>query len=126
MSDENDTPESEDLPQPDSMSIKHVAARLGMSTRWVQQRLADDLRFPPKYQKFQFHHYIGRSKRWTEKQYQALRDAIILVDTAARFGISNTSRRISNRYIGSADAAYQELVEQIAKSKRRRRQPTKK
>lgn len=66
----------------DDMTLDEVAARLGKSPRWLQSRLADDARC--RAPELQFHHYVGRSPRWTENEYQALRQAIVAKDTAAR------------------------------------------
>lgn len=61
----------------DDIDITAAAERLGKSRRWLEMRLASDARL-------QFHHYIGRSRRWDESEFQALRRAIIAVDTAER------------------------------------------
>src|SRR5260221_5155656 len=59
--------------------------RLCKSVSWLKGRLAEDRRRPPGEQRFQHHHYVGRSPRWTEQEYQALRAAIVAADTA-RYG----------------------------------------
>lgn len=59
----------------DDFDMTTVAARLGKSKSWLQYRLAEDReRAEPR---LQFHHYIGRSPRWDESEYQALRAALI-------------------------------------------------
>lgn len=59
----------------DDLDMAAVAARLGKSKSWLQYRLAEDrARFEPR---LQHHHYIGRSPRWEENEYQALRAALI-------------------------------------------------
>ena len=68
---------------PDDMDMATVSARLGKSARWLQRRLAEDRRRPPNEQILQHHHYIGRSPRWHEAEYQALRQAIEMADTPA-------------------------------------------
>jgi predicted DNA-binding transcriptional regulator AlpA len=59
----------------DDLDMGAVAARLGKSKSWLQYRLAEDReRAEPG---LQHHHYIGRSPRWDESEYQALRAALI-------------------------------------------------
>ena len=65
----------------DDFLIEEVAARLGVSARWLNQRLADDRLHPPAQQKLQFHHYIGRTKQWTKKEFKNLKRAIAELDT---------------------------------------------
>src|SRR5262249_55988618 len=92
---------------PDDLALAVVAARLGRSIRWLQNRLADDARKPLSEQKLQLHHYVGRSPRWTESEDQALRAAIIAEDTAKRrpgcASSSGTGSGISTALSGSAD-----------------------
>lgn len=73
--------------RPDDLLIDEVAARLGKSVRWVQALLGRG--------GYDFHHYIGRSPRWDEREYQALRAAVIAAESARR------GRRVSP----SSDAA---------------------
>jgi hypothetical protein len=60
---------------PDDFDLATIAARLGKSARWLVGQLTEDRRrLTPR---LQFHHYIGRSPRWDEHEYQALRAALI-------------------------------------------------
>src|SRR5437764_1419207 len=66
----------------DDLSLDEVAGRLGKSRRWLQARLqADRVAAQPR---FVFHHYLGRSPRWDESEYRALRAALIEADTRQR------------------------------------------
>ena len=58
---------------PQEQGLDVVARRFGRSRRWLQDLIARP--------RFRFHHYVGRSPRWDERQYQALRRE---VDQAAR------------------------------------------
>ena len=69
---------------PDDLDQLTVAARLGKSLRWLQALLAEDARKVPGGRRYDFHHFIGRSRRWDEAEYQALRAAIIAAGNAAR------------------------------------------
>lgn len=92
---------------PDDLTLDQVAARLGKSRRWLQTRLADDGRRQLSQQVLQHHHYIGRSPRWTENEYLALRAAIIVEDTEKRRlaskSKSGTDTGISSVRFGSKD-----------------------
>src|SRR5689334_20278695 len=68
------------------LTIQQVCGedRLNKSVRWLESRLTEDRRRPPAEQRLQLHHYVGRSPRWTEAEYQALRAAIVVQDTGAR------------------------------------------
>src|SRR5580700_1067039 len=66
----------------DDLSLDQVAGRLGKSRRWLQARLHAD-RVTARLQ-LQFHHYLGRSPRWDELEYRALRAALIGADTPER------------------------------------------
>src|SRR5262245_42028239 len=57
------------------LCMVEVAIRLRKSKRWLQAVLAEDRRRPHQEQRFQFHEYLGRSPRWTEVQFLALRAA---------------------------------------------------
>ncbi len=59
---------------PDDLGIDAVAARLGKSVGWLNWRLSLDRgEAEPK---LQHHHYIGRTPRWDEDEYQRLRQAL--------------------------------------------------
>ncbi|MEJ0068301.1 MAG: hypothetical protein WDO24_05740 [Pseudomonadota bacterium] len=58
---------------PEEQGLDVVARRFGRSIRWLQNLISQP--------RFQFHHYVGRSPRWDERQYQALHREI---DRAAR------------------------------------------
>jgi hypothetical protein len=59
---------------PDDLGIEAVAARLGKSVGWLNWRLSLDRgEAEPK---LQHHHYIGRTPRWDEDEYQRLRQAL--------------------------------------------------
>jgi hypothetical protein len=60
--------------RPDDLGIDIVAARLGKSIAWLKARLSAD-RGEDEPQ-LQFHHYIGRTPRWHEDEYQRLREAV--------------------------------------------------
>ena len=63
----------------DDLDLATIAGRLGKSPRWLVGRLTEDRRrLVPR---FQFHHYIGRSPRWDENEYQALRAALMKADS---------------------------------------------
>lgn len=68
----------------DHLTIPEVAAKLGRKRRWLESRLAEDLRKAPAERRLQFHSYIGRSRTWDEHAYRALRDAIVAADSASR------------------------------------------
>ncbi len=67
------------LPEPDHMTIDSVAARLGKKRRWLESSIKEDARSETP--RFQFHGYIGRTRIWDEKAYQALSSALIDVDS---------------------------------------------
>src|SRR4051812_561425 len=75
---------------PDHQSLEAVAWRLGRSVRWLQSQLAEDMRRAPGHRRLQFHHNIGRSKRWSESEYKALGEAIAMA-SAARLGSQSSS-----------------------------------
>ena len=75
---------------PDHQPLEVVAWRLGKSVRWLQSQLAEDLRRPPGQQRMQFHHNIGRSKRWSESEYKALGEAIAS-ESAVRLGLKSSN-----------------------------------
>jgi hypothetical protein len=79
------------LPTCDDLALDAIAARFGKKRRWLQSRLSEDLRRQPEDQRFQHHHYVGRSPRWTEAEYQALRRAIIYEDTERRRGSASAT-----------------------------------
>src|SRR6266702_7613020 len=54
-----------------------VARRLGKSLRWLQALLTEDSRKPVHQQRLQHHHFVGRSKRWSEREYRALEAEIV-------------------------------------------------
>jgi hypothetical protein len=59
---------------PDDLGIETIAARLGKSVGWLNWRLSLDRgEAEPK---LQHHHYIGRTPRWDEDEYQRLRQAL--------------------------------------------------
>jgi hypothetical protein len=59
---------------PDDLGIDAIAARLGKSVGWLNWRLSFDRgEAEPK---LQHHHYIGRTPRWDEDEYQRLRQAL--------------------------------------------------
>jgi hypothetical protein len=92
---------------PDEQSQEAVAGRLGKSLRWLQQMLSDDRRRTPSEQRFQFHHHIGRSRRWDENEYQALRAAIIAWERKRRdpLGSSSSTRTVTGTYKGPCGPA---------------------
>jgi hypothetical protein len=59
---------------PDDLGISDVATRLGKSRGWLNWRLSLDR--GEALPKLQFHHYIGRTPRWDEDEYQQLRQAL--------------------------------------------------
>src|SRR5579859_5751322 len=63
-------------PQCDYLRYEEVAARLGKSVRWLQNLLTEDDRRPPGARRFHFHDYVGRTRTWTESQFQSLVSAI--------------------------------------------------
>ena len=73
------------LPEPDHMTVVQVAARLGKSRSWLERRLGDDARSETP--RFQFHSYIGRTRIWDENAYQALRNAIVSVDSKSNCAV---------------------------------------
>lgn len=54
--------------------------RLGKSPRWLQSRLTEDARRGEGKRQLQHHHFVGRSKRWSETEYKALEAAIVAED----------------------------------------------
>jgi hypothetical protein len=64
----------------DHYSLATIAGRLGKSPRWLQSRLIDDGRQPEERQRLQHHHFVGRSKRWSEIEFKALEAAIVAAD----------------------------------------------
>lgn len=70
------SPPRSDLPPPDAISIDVVAARLGKTRRWLQDKLREDNRRPRAERRLQFHDKIGRDPQWTEEGYQALQAAL--------------------------------------------------
>ena len=72
------------------LTEQDVADALGKSRRWVQQWLADDARSASPCG--QFHHYIGASRRWTEQNFQKLREAVLQKSAAKRGVVSNAVR----------------------------------
>lgn len=60
---------------PDDLDLDVVAGRLGKSISWLKWKLSEDRgEAEPK---LQFHHYFGRSPKWTEDEYQQLRQALM-------------------------------------------------
>ena len=84
----------------DHMSIAEVAARLGKSRSWLDDRLRADAASESPC--LQVHSYIGRSRIWDEAAYQALRAAIIAADSSSRRAVSYT---LSPALSGSGSAA---------------------
>jgi hypothetical protein len=64
-----------DPANPDEQTAAEVSARLGKSVRWLQDRLQHD-------PSLHFHHYLGRTRRWDEAEFQQLRTALRAIDTA--------------------------------------------
>lgn len=62
-------------PPPDDLGIDDVAARLGKSRAWLKWRLSIDRGEPEP--RLQHHHYFGRTPKWTESEYQQLRQALM-------------------------------------------------
>jgi len=69
------------LQSADDLGIRDVANRLGKSLRWVQGKISADAE-----PSFRFHHYIGRTPRWDENEFQQLRQALIEYGEAKRGG----------------------------------------
>ncbi len=90
------------LPEPDHMTIDPVAARLGRKRRWLQSRLKEDARSETP--RLQFHSYIGRTRIWDEKAYQALRSALIDVDSRSRCAVACTTSQARSGW-GSTHSA---------------------
>lgn len=65
-------------------NIDEAAAKLGKSRRWLETMLLEDSRKLPSERKLQHHYFIGRSKRWDESGYRALKAGIIEVSGASR------------------------------------------
>jgi hypothetical protein len=59
----------------DDLDLATVAARLGKSKSWLQNKLTEDRRGPKP--RLQHHHYIGRTPQWDEREYQALKAALM-------------------------------------------------
>ena len=59
----------------DDLGIDDVAARLGESHAWLKWRLSIDRGEPEP--RLQHHHYFGRTPKWTESEYQQLRQALM-------------------------------------------------
>src|SRR5215472_4681999 len=70
----------------DDLDLATVAARLGKSRSWLQN-----------------HHYVGRSPRWDEEEYQALRAAIIVKQSLALGGAPPLVPKVNAKQNGSAD-----------------------
>jgi hypothetical protein len=64
------------IENPDEQDLASVASRLGKSIRWVQARMTQP--------GLDFHHYIGRSPRWDEQEFQQFRAAIIQAENDRR------------------------------------------
>ena len=90
------------LPEPDHMTIDPVAARLGKKRRWLETRLKDDAR--SEVPRLQFHGYIGRTRIWDEKAYQALRNALIDADSKSRCAVACTTSQAHSGW-GNAHSA---------------------
>lgn len=75
-------------PAADDQPINVVADRLGKSVRWVWYKL--------KEQRFQFHHYMGRTPLWTEDEFQRLRLALITAENEKRGHRDYRSRRATD------------------------------
>ena len=91
------------LPEPDHMTIDPVAARLGKKRRWLESRLKEDARSETP--RLQFHGYIGRTRIWDEKAYQALRSALIDVDSKSRCAVACTTSQARSGW-GNAHSAF--------------------
>jgi hypothetical protein len=59
----------------DDLDLATVAARLGKSKSWLQNKLTEDRRGPKP--RLQHHHYIGRTPQWDEREYEALKAALM-------------------------------------------------
>ena len=97
---------------PDEQSLQTAAGRLGKSARWLQSQLAEDRRRPAG-QRLQFHHFMGRSPRWSEAEFQKLRAALHDVGREKNdlaFRADRVSRPVSSLLGNRAEEADQALA----------------
>ena len=94
----NSSPSSRPPILPDDLDIETVAGRLGKTPSWLKWRLSEDR--GEAQPRLQHHHYFGRSPKWTEDEYQRLRQALMTRDPPKAVASANRAppRRRARRH----------------------------